>query len=255
MAIVNELCRQSQTFIPVPRGSNMHTTTDSTNRLSVLYLLCLSFGMGTSLAVTRGLERLRFPADHLYYGLKRIPDADLYAALVAAVYGVCFTTFLFAWRAGNLWSSPGKILALLFTTMCVLNWTLDLIAAGVMRYRMQVQVPDAMLDAQGHIFGIWYRNLAPSLGYVCGLPVLALVVYKTSQQKFYWRLVWIGFFVFALLIVAAMHFQFDQRLPMSLGCWYFELAIGLPIVLLALAMAISLIWRERLDWWTMITGR
>jgi hypothetical protein len=232
----------------------MNTSTPHANRLSILYLLCVTASVGIAISVTRGIDGLRFPADAIYYNLDGIHGIDAFAALVAAVYGVCLTTFIFAWRSGDLWGSPGKTLALLFATMCVLNWGLDLFAAVLMNYRMRVQLPVGMPDTRGYIVGIWYRNFAPSLGYVAGLPILALVAYKTRLQPFSWRIVWIGFFVFALLIVGAIHFEAGRYLPISLQPWYFEFAIGIPIVLLALATCVSLLRRDRLDWWTTLTA-
>ncbi|QDT03313.1 hypothetical protein K227x_16950 [Rubripirellula lacrimiformis] len=232
----------------------MNSSTAHANRLSILHLLCLTAGVGIAITITRGIDRLRFSADAIYYNLDGIQGIDAFAALVAAVYGVCLTTFIFAYRSGDLWGSPGKTLALLFATMCVLNWTLDLFAAVLMNYRMQIGPPVGMPDTRGYITGIWYRDFAPSLGYVFGLPVLALVVYKTRLQGASWRMVWIGFFVFALLIVGTMHFDVDQHLPIAIRPWYFEIAIGIPIVLLALATGLSLLRRERLDWWTTITA-
>jgi len=232
----------------------MNTSTPQESRLSVLYLLCLTAGVGIAISITRGIERLRFPADAFYYNLDGIQGIDAFAALVAAVYGVCLTTFIFAWRSGDLWGSPGKILALLFATMCVLNWALDLFAALLMNYRMLLQPPAGVPDTRGYIAGIWYGNFAPSLGYVAGLPILALVAYKTRTQKFSWRFVWIGFLIFAVLIVAEMHFNVGQYVPSSLRAWYFEMAIGLPVILLALALCFSLLRREQIDWWTTITA-
>lgn len=232
----------------------MNTSTPHEDRLSVLYLLCLTAGVGIAICVTRGIERLRFSADAVFYNLDGMHGIDAFAALVAAVYGVCLTTFIFAWRSGDLWGSPGKTLALLFATMCVLNWALDLFSAVLMNYRMLAQPPVGTPDTRGYIAGIWYRNFAPSLGYVAGLPILALVVYKTRLQRLSWRLVWIGFFIFALLIVGSMHFNADQHLPTSLRLWYFEIAIGIPIVLLTLATCFSGLRHERIDWWTTITA-
>lgn len=225
------------------------------SRLSVLYLLCLTAGVGIAISIARGIERIRFPADAFYYKLDSIQGIDTFAALVAAVYGVCITTFIFAWRSGDLWGSPGKILALLFATMCVLNWGLDLYAAVLMNYRMQLPQPAAGVpDTRGYIAGIWYSNFAPSLGYVAGLPVLAFVAYKTRRQRVSWRFVWIGFLMFALLIVSHMHFNADRYVPTSLRPWYFEMAIGIPITLLVFALCFGLLRRERIDWWTTITA-
>lgn len=228
------------------------TATLNADRLSIRHLLCVMAGVGIAISVSRGIEHLRFPADAVYYGVDAVGDVDVFGVLVAAVYGVCVTTFLFAWRSGDVWSSPGKTLALLFATMCVLNWALDLIAALVTNYRMQEQFAVGGPDTRGYIGGIWYRNLAPSIGYIAGLPILATVVYKTRLQRFPWRMVWIGFLTFALLIIGFIHFDLGQYVPGLVRPWYFELAIGIPIVLLVLALLVSLARHERVDWWTTI---
>lgn len=232
----------------------MNRATPHSNRLGIQYLLCLTAGVAIAMSVTRGIDRLRFAADAFYYNLDSTQTLDAFSVLVAAVYGVCLTTVSFAIRSGNLWDSPGKILALLFATMCVLNWALDLFAAAIMNYRMQMELPVDTPDTRGFITGIWYRNFAPSIGYILGLPVLAFVVYKTRAQKVSWRMVWIGFLIFALLIVGAMHFDIDRYLPTAIANWYFELAIGIPVMLLAFATGLDLLRGQRLDWWTAITA-
>jgi len=230
----------------------MDATTPDANRLSILYLLSVTAGVGIAISISREIEYLRFPADAVYYHLDGIRNIDAFGALVAAVYGICLTTFIFAWRSGDLWSSPGKTLALLFATMCVVNWALDLVAAVVTSYRMQL--PAGVYDTRGYIFGIWYRNLAASIGYVGGLPILAIVVYKTRLQRFSWRMVWIGFFIFSLSMVGFIHFDFAEYVPRSVRPWYFELAIGIPILLLALALLVAFARRDRVDWWTTVTA-
>ncbi len=82
------------------------------------------------------LNVLRFPADAIYYQLDGIHGIGARDALPWRLWGVP-DDIIFAYRSGDLWG-PGKILALVFATMCLLNWALDLLAALVMNYRMQV---------------------------------------------------------------------------------------------------------------------
>ena len=49
-----------------------------------------------------------------------------------------------------------------------------------------------------------------------------------------------------------IHFKFGQYVPRSLRPWYFESAIGIPVVLLILALFAALARREQVDWWTAI---
>ena len=228
--------------------------TVGTEQLSILFLMSVMAGVGIALSVSRGIERLRFPADSLYYGLESVPEIDTYAILVATVYGICVTTFIFAVRSGDLWSSPGKILALLFATMCILEWSLELTAATIVNYRMQEDFTSSGADSRGFIFGIWYRNLASSLGYIAGLPVLVFTVYKTRSQRFGWWLVWLAFLIFALLIIGLIHFGANTYLPSPLRPWYFEIAIGIPICSLLIALITSQVRKDKLDWWTVLIG-
>ena len=232
----------------------MSETQPPEHRLSVFYLLCLSAGVGIAISVTRAIEQLRATADSHYHGSVS-PEMGIYSTLVSAIYGVCVITFIFAWRSRDLWSSPGKTLAFVFSAMCIFDWALELVAAVVMHQRMQVEWPSGTVpDTRGFIAGIWYRNLAPSVGYVFGLPILALVIAKTRSQGLLWRLVWIGFFIFSALLVGSIHFGIDRYLPTEIQFWYFEIAIGLPIWLLALALIVTLARGKRVDWWTTITA-
>ena len=231
----------------------MNEPKPSEERLSILYLLCLTAGVAFAISAVRGIEFLRFPADELYYNLSA-NRLDPFAVLVATVYGVCVTTAIFAWRSGHLWDSPGKILALLFAAMCVLNWTLELFAAVLVNYQMQEPLPVGTTDTRGFIAGTWYRNFASSFGYLAGLPILALVVYRTRTQRFSWRMVWIGFFIFAVLIIGASHLGFGGFLPMWLRAWYFEFALGIPVALMAIALCLAISRREPVDWWTAATA-
>ncbi len=75
--------------------------------------------------------------------------------------GVCLTTFVFAYRSGDLWGSPGKILALVFATMCLLNWALDLLAALVMKLSHAGATATRSTDNRGYIAGILVSQLRP----------------------------------------------------------------------------------------------
>jgi hypothetical protein len=228
----------------------------SAGRLSIAYLLCLTAGIGIAITVARGIEQLRFSADSWYYNQDAPAEIDRGGLLVASLYGLCLTTFLFAIRSGRIWESPGKILALLFACMCLLNWGLDAFAGAVASYRTSFELHTAFPiargvgDPRGYIAGIWYRNFAPSVGYVVALPLLAYVLVKTRNQRTAWRAVWMGFLAFDLLVIADIYFRASSFLPPNLDRWYFELALGLPLTLLAVALLDSIFRRERVDWWT-----
>ncbi len=222
----------------------------SADRLSILHLIVLTTGVGVALFVARGIEYVRFPADAYFYNLDSVSHFDPFGLLVATVYGLAVSTLVLAIRSGDFWSSPGKTLALLFATMCLLNWGLDFIAAIVTSSRVR---SGETQGAIGFLFGFWYRDFAVGVGYVACLPVLLWVVNRTKRQGLVWRLAWLGFVGFALAIVAYVHFGLGEVLPPTLHLWYFEVAIGFPIGLLIAAVAFDLARGKRLDWWTAIT--
>ena len=82
------------------------------NRMTIAYLLALSVGIAVSITAMRAVERIRFPADQWYYLQDSTSDIDARGWLVAFIYGLCLTTFLYAYRSGQIWQSPGKILAI-----------------------------------------------------------------------------------------------------------------------------------------------
>ncbi len=216
--------------------------------------MLLTAGIGIAFSVARGIEHLRFPADAHYYNLESPSSVDALGMLVVAIYGLCVTIFVFAIRSRDFWLSPGKTLALLFATMCILDWSLEFIAAAVMHVRMQTDLAPGVGDHRGYILGIWYRNFAVDVGYVACLPALLWVMCKTKNQAFYWRLAWVGFLFFALLIIGDVHLGFRTYAGSVLNSWYFEAAIGVPICLLIAAIAGSIIRRDTLDWWTTTTA-
>jgi len=153
-------------------------------------------------------------------------------------------------RSQPYWVSPGKTLAMLFATMCILDGCLDLLASTIVAGRFAAQSVPSEANPDGYPFGIWYRGFAASIGYVLALPLLLLVLIKSRQQHATWRLAWCGFLIFTIAIIAHLHFRLS--LPEHWQDWYFEVAIGIPIVLLAIAFLRGL-YRNELDWWTSLT--
>ena len=233
--------------------NQMNTLPTTQERLGISHLMLLTAGIGVSFFVAQGIDLLRFPADAQYYNLKSPSNADAFGMLVAAIYGLCVTMFIIALRSRDFWLSPGKTLALLFATMCILNWSLEFIAAVVTHVRMQTDIEPGIVDARGYIFDIWYRSFAFQVGYVACLPVLLWVLYKTKHQPLSWRMVWVGFVVFAILMIGNAHFGFQNYVSTSLNRWYFEAAIGIPVCLLIVAVARSIVRRDSMDWWTTMT--
>ncbi|TWT79628.1 hypothetical protein CA13_10320 [Planctomycetes bacterium CA13] len=216
--------------------------------------MLLTAGISIAFFVARGIEHLRFPADAHYYKLECPSGVHAFGMLIAAIYGLCVTMVVLAIRARDFWLSPGKTLALLFTTMCVLNWSLEFIASAVTYVRMQTDLAPGVVDRRGYILGIWYGNFAVDVGYVACLPVLLWVICKTKNQPFCFRLTWVGFLFFALLIIGQVHLGFRTYVGSALNFWYFEAAIGIPICLLIAAIARSVTRRDAMDWWTIMTA-
>lgn len=229
------------------------TESSKPDRLSISYLMLLTVAIAVSFCVSRGLAQLRFEADAYYHNVKSVGQFDLFGMLIASLYALSVTTLIFAVRSGNLWSSPGKTLALLFATMCLLNWGLEFVAAMVMHVRMKTELPLGVEDHRGYLLGFWYRSFAAQIGYWASLPVLIWVQFKTRGQGLIWRLAWFGFLLFAVLVIGYMHLGFIYVVDPGLRDWYFEIAIGLPVCLLIVAMANCLVRREPLDWWTVMT--
>ncbi|KLU05050.1 hypothetical protein RISK_002812 [Rhodopirellula islandica] len=84
------------------------------------------------------------------------------------------------------------------------------------------------------------------------MPVLILAIVRTKPQHFTWRLAWVGFLIFDLAILSVLHVDVFATLPLGLLNWYFPIALGIPVVLLAIAFIRDLTRRE-LDWWTVLT--
>lgn len=214
--------------------------------------MLLMAGIGIALSLARCIEFLRSAADAHYYNLPSDSGLTLSGMLVASVYGLSVTLLLCAVQSGDVWSSPGKVLALLFATMCIFNWGLEFVAAGIMHVRFRHEWTPEDAAELGYVFGIWYRDFAVRVGYVACLPVLLCVQYKARHHDWLWRLTWAAFFKFALLIIGYVFFGFVDMVPSVVANWYFEAAIGIPIFLMIAATTGSA-WKARLDWWTTVT--
>ncbi len=232
----------------------MNTNSRNVSRLSIRYLLAVTAAVGCSIAVARGIAQLRFAADSHFYNVPSVPELAADELLIAAIYGSCVATFLFAAKSADFWKSPGKTLSLLFATMCILNWTLELIAALIVQSRLGPLLSVQTDRSAGYILGTWYRDFAPAFGYIAAIPILVLALFKSNQQSLCWRFVWIGFLVFDLLIVGFMHFDLWKYAPSQISSRYFEIAMGIPVSLLAWAMIITIARRRPMDWWTASIG-
>ncbi|WDQ15198.1 hypothetical protein [Rhodopirellula sp. P2] len=220
-------------------------------RLGIIELMVITAGIAIAFAIQRGLSVIRHLPDWPWRSgtVQSFQAMDL---LVASVYGLSLAVFFLAVRSPPFWTSPGKTLALLFANMCVLDWTLDFFASSTVALRFWGDPQAGNSTTAGYVLGIWYEQFSARLGYILGLPVLILAIFKSKPQHFTWRLAWGGFLFFDLAILALLHVKFFGGLPSSLLNWYFPITLGVPVVMLAIAFVRGLARRE-LDWWTVLT--
>ena len=225
----------------------------STNRISIFYLMAVTCAIASAIALMQLVHHLRLPADAQIYGIAE-HKLQLGELLIAMVYGTSVATAIFAFRTANFWNSPGKILAVIFSLLCLLSIALDLFSAAIVGHRYAQDAPIGLPDNRSFIYGIYYRNFAPSVGYIAGLPILAFIVFKAFKTDAQWKLVWCAYLLFAFLMTGLMHMNFRQLVPPDVGYWYFEIAIGIPVVLTLFALSTSMVKRKPIDWWTAITA-
>ena len=230
------------------------STTLNSSRLGIFHLLAITTGIALAISIGRGIEHLRFPADSYYYGIKEVRQADVVGLLVTSLYGLGVTICFFALRSGNVWQSPGKVLSIIIASMCLLNWGLDAIVSGLVSYRIEFgpsidQATSGEMHKRGLVWGIWYRSFPATIGYAAALPVMALILFKTTKQAVVWRLAWLGFVFCSTMICADIFWSVTSNLALPISGWYFEIAMGIPSVLILLAFVWTW-WKGELDWWT-----
>ena len=223
-------------------------------RLSIGYLMCATAAVAIGITVARAIDHLYLPADTLFYGKPIRINLDLMAIAVSSIYGLSVVTWFFALRSGNVWQSPGKVLAMLFGGMCLLNWGLDTFAGAWMAYRVRdvwVVYPAPIPHHLGYIAGIWYRSFAVKLGYPLMAPLFLVVVFKARHQPIPWQLTWWAFFAFDLAMITASHNQWNSWFPRSMQPRFVVDAIGLTMICMAIALLWDVVRRRPIDWWTM----
>ncbi|PHQ35874.1 hypothetical protein [Rhodopirellula bahusiensis] len=223
-----------------------------TRRLGIYELMLITAGIAVAFAINRGLSVMRHVPDWAWRGAESAARINGMDVLVACVYGMSLSVYLLAIRSKPFWNSPGKTLALLFATMCLLDWTLDFFASSTVALRFLVDPQAGNSNTAGYVLGIWYEQFSARLGYLFGLPVLILAIIQSRQQHLTWRLAWVGFLVFDLAIVAVLNVDSIASFPRTVLNWYFEIALGIPVVLLAIAFFRGMVKRD-LDWWTVLT--
>jgi len=237
-----------QTF-PLVNGAEGEERLSLCGRLSVGKLMVVTGGVAVAFSLQRVVLEARSLADVPYYGWQPV-NFNLSSGLVALVYGLTFTLFVLAWSSKPFWSIPGKTLAMLFAAMGILDWSLDWLASTIVINRFALGPKPSADWQRGWIWGIWYQQFSAALGYLLAIPLLLWVMVRSRQQHLTWRLAWCGFLVFSLAILARVYLP--TQYPPWIERWYFKVAIGLPIILLAVAWTRGFCRRE-LDWWTSLT--
>ena len=187
--------------------------------------------------------------------------------ITAFVYGTCATLFLFAVVSKDFWKSPGKISLMIFTLICLIDWGLSTFAYTMIVQNVEV-VEEMLYVGNDHviafegvsrsdwvtpnfeIFGVHYSNFAGKYGYFMGLPFLLLIVFKSQEQSWLWKLVWCGFIFFSVAMIL-LFFNRPIPLPILLQPHYFSLALGVPMILMVSALVGDLVRKHKVDGWTM----
>jgi hypothetical protein len=223
-------------------------------RLSIAYLLVATAAVAIGITVARAINDLYFLSDARFYGAPSPAHLDLMAIAVSSIYGLSVATWFFAIRSGHVWQSPGKMLAMLFGAMCLINWGLDTIAGVVTAYRVRDvwTVPPILVPHHlGYIGGIWYRSFAVKLGYPLMAPFFLVVMVKARRQPIPWQITWWAFFAFDLAMITASHNGWNAWIPRSRQPRFVVDAIGLPMICMAIALLLDVVRRRPIDWWTM----
>ena len=220
------------------------------NRLAVRHILWITLGIALAISCSRILATLRFPIEAHFNNVTHLRPLSSNDLIVAAAYGCSVASFIVAFRSHGFWDSPGKTLSLLVASMCVIDWSLSLVAIAIVRNRLRTAVSVGITNENASILGFWYSNFAPAFGYLCSLPLLAFVIYRTRRQGALWRLAWVGFLCFAIGIVALFHSDFHRFLPRSVIQFWFPICAAIPTFATILALSGDLIRGRAVDWWT-----
>ena len=240
----------------------------SNSPLTITKLMVWTGGIAVALTIVRGMKYLSINAWN-----KAIPynpqELELGAMdyIAAFVYGTCVTLFLFAYASKDFWKSPGKITLLIFTLICLIDWGLSAFANTMIIQNVEV-VEEMIYNGQDHImtlggvsksdwvspnfeiFGAFFTNFAGHFGYLAGLPFLIFILFRSREQSWIWKFVWSGF-VFFTVAMSLVFFDRAIPLPKLLEPHYFLLALGVPMILMPLALVYDLIRKHKIDGWTM----
>ena len=223
---------------------------DHSERLSIRHLLWITLCVAFAFFVSRGLVLLRFPVDAHYRNLSSIEPFGPIEMLIAGTYGCALALFTIAARSKQFWNSPGKTLSLIIACMCLMDWSLTLIATLVVRARLSVELASGVADSRGTLLGIWYHDFPAEIGYVLSLPMLAFVIYKTQGQRLAWRITWFGFALSAICVATEIHFDLSPYIPRFVLYYSYPILWAIPTFATLIAMSVDLMHQHPVDWWT-----
>ena len=225
-------------------------------------------GVALSLTVAKLINELGVDAwNRLVPYNPQTAGLEAFGYITAIVYGTCLSLFLIAVRTRGFWKSPGKIILMIFAMICIIDWGLTVFANSMIIQHISVTkvAPPASglgavsdvsyVTASGHVLGYYYQNLPGEIGYWLGLPVLVFALIRSREESKLWKLVWIGFLCFTILMLLEFTGWRAKLvdLPMRYRVFYFPVALGIPMVAMVVAFLNDLARKHMIDWWTTLT--
>ncbi|MEM7453240.1 MAG: hypothetical protein AAF456_02685 [Planctomycetota bacterium] len=222
------------------------STGSKQNRLSIMHLMMWTAGIALAITIAGGIKWLRTTAAYQYSQWPYQTEMDTFDYMAAVVYGTSVVLFLFAVRSPDFWSSPGKIVMMIMALMCVLDWVLTIAASEWVLHQSSF--------SQYPLPGIYFANLAPAVGYTLSIPLTIFILCLARTPGLRWRITWFCFLLFGTMMFLLIWVpdRTVYKLPHPVRNWYFECAIGLPMVAMFIAFSIDLIRRSKVDWWTTV---
>ena len=240
--------------------------------LTIRRLMIWTFGVAAALTVIKLIDQSSARAWNLVVPYNPQPAGLQTSDYIGAfVYGTCLSLFLIAACNKHFWRSPGKILCMIFSLICILDWGLTLIAnALVIQYVTVIELPPLPGESQiqlgsqssasfiesGFIFGMFFQEFAGKIGYCLGVPILLFTLFRSREESKLWKLVWLGFLCFTILMLLEFY-GLRERLfsfPPGLARFYFPTAIGIPIVTMMIVLTSDWIRKIKIDWWTLVAS-
>lgn len=238
--------------------------------LTIARLLIWTAGVAASLTAAKLMNELSTDAwNRLVPNDPQDAGLDASGYLTAIVYGTCLSLFLIATRIQDFWKSPGKIILMIFAMICIIDWGLTVFACSMIKQHISVTetvnastlgpIPVSYptsdvsyVTAEGNIFGYYYQNLPGQIGYWLGIPVLLFALFRSREESKLWKLVWIGFLCFTVMMLLEFTGWRAKlfSLPMSYRQFYFPVVLGIPIVAMVVAYLNDLMRKHAIDWWT-----